>query len=68
MHDRTGHGLSRSQQEYQLQWMLRQQPGDPAKLVEFIGDVVITLIVKNNEALERRAALEAPIDPPRAAS
>ena len=64
MHDRTGHGLSRSQLEYQLQWMLRQQPSDPTKLVEFLGDVMVTLIVKNNEALERRAARDAPLDPP----
>lgn len=68
MHDKPGTGLSRSQLEYQLGWMLRQQPSDPTKLVEFLGDVMVTLIVKNNEALAHRAALDAPIDRPPAVS
>lgn len=64
MHDKPGTGLSRRQLEYELQWMLRQQPSDPAKLIEFLGDVVITLIDCNNKALQRAAALDAPVDPP----
>ena len=64
MHDKPGPGLSRSQLEYQLQWMLRQQPSDPTKMAEFLGDVIVTLIEKNNQALERHAALEAPVDAP----
>ena len=64
MHDKPGYGCSRSQLEYQLQWMLRQAPSDPTRLVEFLGDVVVTLIVKNNEALAHHAAADAPIDPP----
>ena len=44
--------------------MLRQQPSDPGKLVEFLGDVMVTLIVKNNEALAHQAARDAPVDPP----
>ena len=66
MHDKPGPGLSRSQLEYQLQWMLRQQPSDPSKMAEFLGDVMVTLIEKNNHALERHAAAEAPVDPPAA--
>ena len=58
MHDKPGPGLSRSQLEYQLQWMLRQQPSDPSKMVEFLGDVIVTLIEKNNHALARHAAAE----------
>jgi hypothetical protein len=63
-HEKTGHGLSRAQLEYQLQWLLRQQPSDPAKVVEFLGGVMVTLIDKNNEALARLAAQDAPVDPP----
>jgi hypothetical protein len=62
MHDAPAYGLSRSQLEYELRWMLRQQPSDPTKLVEFLGGVLVTLIEKNNEALEKRASQSAPID------
>ena len=62
MHDKPTYGLSRSQLEYELNWMLRQQPSDPGKLAEFLGGVMVTLIEKNNDALARRAALEAPLD------
>lgn len=68
MHDKPAAGLSRSQLEYELRWMLRQQPTDPAKLVDFLGDVVVDLIDRNNKALHRGAALDAPIDPPSAVS
>jgi hypothetical protein len=62
MHDASAYGLSRSQLEYELRWMLRQQPSDPTKLVEFLGGVVVTLIEKNNEALEKRASQATPIN------
>jgi hypothetical protein len=68
MHDKPGTGLSRRQLEYELQWMLRQQPSDPSKLVEFLGGVVVTLIDCNNKALQRGTALESPVDPPSAVS
>jgi hypothetical protein len=64
MHDKPGHGLSRRQLEYELGWMLRQQPSDPTKLVAFLGDVVVTLIDCNNKALQRGQALDAPVDQP----
>lgn len=66
MHEKPTHGLSRRQLEYELRWLLRQQPSEPAKLVEFLGDVVVTLIEKNNAALERCAARDTPADPPSA--
>ncbi len=64
MHESTGYGLSRRQLEYHLRWLLRRQPSDPAKLPEFIGDVVVTLIEKNNEALARRIAEDDRADLP----
>ena len=64
MHDKPGPGLSRRQLEYELRWMLRQQPSDPSKLVEFLGDVVVNLIDRNNKALQRTTASDAAIDPP----
>ena len=58
MHERVEHGLSRRQLEYHLNWMLRRRPKDPDKLAEFLGEVVVTLIEKNNAALAKRAAEE----------
>jgi len=51
MDERNGYGLSRYQLEKELRWILRKVPKDMAKLPEFLGEVVITLIEKNNEAL-----------------
>lgn len=68
MHDKPCPGLSRRQLEYELGWMLRQQPSDPTRLVEFLGEVVVTLIDCNNKALQRAKALDAPVDPPPAVS
>jgi hypothetical protein len=58
------YGLSRHQLEYHWQWMMRQAPADPAKLPEFLGRCVITLIEKNNAALARAAAEDARADLP----
>ncbi|BBX36212.1 hypothetical protein MMAG44476_04032 [Mycolicibacterium mageritense DSM 44476 = CIP 104973] len=63
MHEKPGTGLSRRQLEYELRWMLRQQPSDPGKLAEFLGDVMVTLIDCNNKAL-RREVTDTAIDPP----
>lgn len=52
------YGLTRRQLEYHWQWMMRQAPSDPAKLPEFLGRCVITLIEKNNAALAKSAAEE----------
>ena len=51
-----GYGLSKRQLEYQLQWMMRQAPSDPAKMADFLGKCVITLIDKNNAAQSAHAA------------
>ena len=64
MHEKPGHGLSRAQLEYELSWQLRRAPSDPARLVEFLGSVMVTLIEKNNAALAKKADREAPVDPP----
>jgi hypothetical protein len=56
MHELVEFGLSRRQLEYQLNWMLRRCPKDPEKVPGFLGEVMVTLIEKNNAALARRAA------------
>ena len=67
MHEPIAHGLSRRQLEYELKWMLRQKPREPEKLVEFLGDVVVTLIEKNNSALAKFAAEDKRVDLPEGA-
>lgn len=52
----SGYGLSRGELEYHLKWMLRKAPSDPAKTAEFLGEVMISLIEKNNAALAKSAA------------
>jgi len=47
-------GLSRRELERELAWLLRHVPADPAQLVRLIGQVVVTLIDKNNAALAQR--------------
>ena len=56
MTDSSAHGLSVRQLEYELRWLMNQAPSDPAKMAEFLGKCVITLIDKNNAALARSAA------------
>jgi hypothetical protein len=50
------YGLSRRKLEYHLRWLLRKTPQDAKKLPEFLGEVMITLIDKNNTALAKSAA------------
>lgn len=47
-------GLSRRQLEREMQWLLRTLPADPMQLARLLGQVVITLIDKNNAALAER--------------
>jgi hypothetical protein len=56
MSEGDGFGLSRRELERELRWMLRKTPKDAAKLPQFLGEVVITLIEKNNEALAKASA------------
>lgn len=56
MTDPAAHGLSRRQLEYELRWLMNQAPTDPARLADFLGRCMVTLIDKNNAALARSAA------------
>lgn len=47
-------GLTRRELERELAWQLRRVPADPAELVKLLGQVIVTLIDKNNAALARR--------------
>jgi hypothetical protein len=47
-------GLSRRELERELAWMLRHVPTDPVQLAKLIGQIVVTLIDKNNAALACR--------------
>jgi hypothetical protein len=47
------YGLTRRELEYHLRWMLRKMPKDAEKMPEFLGEVMLTLIEKNNEALAK---------------
>jgi len=60
----NAYGLTKHQLEYEWQWLMRQVPSDPAKLAQFVGQCVITLIDKNNAALAKSAADAARPDLP----
>ena len=57
-------GLSRRDLEYHLRWMMRRMPQDPAKLPDFIGQIVVTLIEKNNAAIAKCLAEQERADLP----
>ncbi|MBP8810341.1 MAG: hypothetical protein KBG48_22950 [Kofleriaceae bacterium] len=44
-------GLSRRKLEDELRWMLRHPPADSAALIKLLGQVIVTLIDKNNAAI-----------------
>lgn len=46
-------GLSRNELEREYNWMTRNPPKEPAKLLKLLGDVIVSLIVKNNETIAR---------------
>lgn len=47
-----GHiGLSRRELDYETQWKMRQAPSDPARMAEFMNDLLVHLIDKNNQAI-----------------
>ena len=64
MHEKPYDGLTRHELERQLGWMLRRCPKDPGKLPEFLGEVVVTLIDRNNAAHARFAAQSSRSDLP----
>ena len=51
-------GLSRFELEHEFNWLTRNPPKEPAKLVKFLGKAIISLIVKNNDAIARNLAAE----------
>lgn len=55
-------GLSRRKLEDELRWMLRHPPADSASLIKLLGQVIVTLIDKNNAAIA--ASLGADDDQP----
>ena len=44
-------GLSRRELERELRWLLRHPPTDSAALIKLLGEVIVTLIDKNNAAI-----------------
>ncbi|MCB9947534.1 MAG: hypothetical protein H6842_06880 [Rhodospirillaceae bacterium] len=64
MRDVSQLGLSRRDLEYHLRWMLRRMPKDPAKMPEFVGQIVVTLIEKNNAAIAKSLGDEERADLP----
>lgn len=64
MSDPGTYGLTRRQLEREMQWMMRQAPNDPVKLVDLLVTSVITLIDKNNAAIAKAVAEAARPDLP----
>lgn len=44
-------GLTRRELEYEVQWQMRKAPKEPAKMPEFLNELFVHLIEKNNEAI-----------------
>ena len=51
-------GLSQNELEREFNWMTHKAPKDHAKLLKFLGDAIVSLIVKNNEAIARSLATQ----------
>lgn len=66
MANNTGVGLSRSELKYEANWIMRQAPRDQDKMQDFLVDVLVSLIAKNNaavaSALEERDRVDLPED------
>lgn len=54
--DEHGYGIPPHELERELSWQLRKMPADPAKTAAFLGDLIVTMIAKNNAALTRQLA------------
>lgn len=52
-------GLSRREMEWLVQGMMHRVPGDPTAMVKHVLDAVMTLIEKNNAAIEKRLSERA---------
>jgi hypothetical protein len=64
MSEGSNYGMSRRDLEYHLRWMMRKLPASPSKWPQFLGEVMITLIEKNNATLAKSAADEDRADMP----
>ena len=49
-------GLDRSDLQYEVKWLMRKMPSDPARAMDFLTDVIVTMIDKNNAAIARHLA------------
>jgi len=49
-------GMSRREMEWVVRGMLQRVPSDPAALAQHVTDIVMTLLEKNNQAIERALA------------
>jgi hypothetical protein len=52
--DEHGYGIPLHELERELAWQLRKMPADPSKAAAFLGDLIVTMIAKNNAALTRQ--------------
>ncbi|MEM0947938.1 MAG: hypothetical protein AAGK37_11060 [Pseudomonadota bacterium] len=52
----TSIGLSQRELEYEVDWHMRSAPSDPGKLQDYLNNLVVKLIVKNNAAIAARLA------------
>lgn len=57
-------GLNRRELENEVKWRMRQVPNDPAKIPEFLNQLLVEIIDKNNaaigEALSQRDRADLP--------
>ncbi|WP_437942637.1 hypothetical protein [Sorangium sp. So ce341] len=49
-------GMSRREMEWLVRGMLQRAPADPTALAQHLADVMMTLVEKNNQAIERALA------------
>ncbi len=58
-------GLSRSELEYEVQWRMRQAPSDAARMTDFLNELIVHLIERNNQAIAASLAERERTDMPR---
>ena len=44
-------GLTRRELEYEVHWMMRKAPKEPARMPDFLNELFVQLIEKNNDAI-----------------
>ncbi len=48
--------MSRTELERLVRWLVRRPPGDPAKLVPFLAEVLVEVVEENNKAVAAHLA------------